>query len=156
MDPTKSLIPPLTQYFQTVYGSGDVRTAITDLRDIGPFVARIIADERTLNRYVFAWGEEVSQNESITLAEKLLGRKLELPHVSSEELEQQMQSAEGVLVHVLESRRSLWIRGDNTIANAKRPEYGEALDARELYPDFKPRTLEQLMREYIANVKEEK
>lgn len=49
---------------------------------------------------------------------------------------------------------SMWIRGDNTVANAKTPEYGSALDARELYPDLKPKALEEYVREiftYSAN-----
>lgn len=46
---------------------------------------------------------------------------------------------------------SAWLRGDNTLENAKRPEYGGALDARELYPDIKAHTLEELMYEYVAS-----
>jgi hypothetical protein len=41
----------------------------------------------------------------------------------------------------------MFIRGDNTLANAK---YLGYLDARELYPDFKPRTLEGYVEEAIA------
>lgn len=41
-----------------------------------------------------------------------------------------------------EYQYSLWFRGDNVVENAKKPEYGNALDARELYPDLKLRTLE--------------
>ena len=36
----------------------------------------------------------------------------------------------------LEYAYSLWIRGDNTVENAKKLEYGGALDARELYPEL--------------------
>ena len=42
---------------------------------------------------------------------------------------------------------SMWVRGDNTIENAKKAEYGSALDARELYPDLKPKSLEEYYRE---------
>ena len=45
---------------------------------------------------------------------------------------------------------SIWVRGDNTVENAKKPEYGEALDARELYPDLKLRTLEDYAKELYA------
>lgn len=147
--------PQLTQYSSTVWGTGDVRTAVSDLRDIGPIVARILSDKRTLNQYVFFGGEEVSQNDAVALAEKVLGKKLELEHVSGEELERSLQSAEGMLAYFLPYQYSLWIRGDNTIGNAKRPEYGGAMDARELYPDFKPRVLELLMREYVADLQED-
>ena len=36
-----------------------------------------------------------------------------------------------------ESLWSMWVRGDNIVENAKKPEYGNALDAKELYPDLK-------------------
>lgn len=35
---------------------------------------------------------------------------------------------------------SVYVRCDNTIENAKKEEYGGALNARELYPDFQPRS----------------
>lgn len=41
---------------------------------------------------------------------------------------------------------SLYVRGDNTVANAKKPEYGGALDARELYPHLKVTTMEEVAR----------
>lgn len=135
-----------------LYGSGDIKTAITDLRDIGPIVARILGDPRTVNQYVFIWTEEVTLSESIALAEKVLGKKLNLPRVSSEVLEQSTKSAEGIMTFVYQYARSLWVRGDNTIAKAKLPEYGGALDAQVLYPDFKLRTVEQVMREYAADL----
>ena len=140
----------------SVYGTGDVKTAVADLRDAARIVARILTDSRTLNRYVFIWAEEVSMNETIALAEKMLGRKLETPRVSADELEQRLRNADGLMTFVYEYQRSLWIRGDNTIANAKRPDYGSALDARELYPDAKLRSLEQVMQEYAADLKERK
>ena len=42
-------------------GNGDVKTGITDLRDVGRYVALIINDERTLNRFVFSFSEVLSQ-----------------------------------------------------------------------------------------------
>ena len=130
-----------------------MKSAITDRRDIGPYVARILLDDRTLNQYVFIWSEEVTINEAVSTAEKCLGKKLELPHISSEELEERLKTTDGISVlhhRRLEYMRSIWIRGDNTIANAKRPEYGSALDAQELYPDYRPRKLESLVAEFVA------
>jgi hypothetical protein len=42
---------------------------------------------------------------------------------------------------------SMFIRGDNSLENAK---YLGYLDARELYPDFKPRKFEACVKEAIA------
>ena len=139
-----------------LWGTGNVKTAITDRSDIGQYVARILADSRTLNRYVFIWGEEVTLNEVIALAEKALGKKLEFPHVSSKELDQRIENSEVYIHYALEFKRSMWVRGDNTIANAKRPEYGDALDVQELYPDFKPRKLESIMYEFASRLQKNK
>ena len=47
---------------------------------------------------------------------------------------------------------SIWFRGDNTMENAKREEYGSALDARELYPDVKVKKLEEYAKEFYGVV----
>jgi hypothetical protein len=44
---------------------------------------------------------------------------------------------------------SMWVRGDNTVENAKKEEYGNALDARALYPDVKA---EGYAKEYYADL----
>lgn len=54
-----------------------MKTAITDLRDIGRYVAKIIADERTLNKFVFCYGELLSQEETFGKVEELAGEKIE-------------------------------------------------------------------------------
>ena len=53
-----------------------MKTALTDLRDIGPYVARIIMDDRTVNRYVFCYGELLSQEELFAKMEELSGEKI--------------------------------------------------------------------------------
>ncbi|KAA8645441.1 uncharacterized protein ATNIH1004_006860 [Aspergillus tanneri] len=66
-----------------LYGNAGLATAITDLRDIGRYVARIIRDPRTLNQKVFAYGELVSQQGAAELLGKLSGEQIEFhDHVS--------------------------------------------------------------------------
>jgi nucleoside-diphosphate-sugar epimerase len=67
-----------------VYGSGDVKTLLTDERDMGRFVAKIIQDERTLNQKVFTWSDELSQNEVLKMIEEKTGEKVEVTHVRLE------------------------------------------------------------------------
>jgi hypothetical protein len=55
---------------------GTVPNLITDLRDVGRFVARIVTDERTLNQYVFAWGEEMTEKEIYSVMEEVSGENL--------------------------------------------------------------------------------
>ena len=85
MNISKSDNPEIEQLNLAAYESGNVKTAITDLRDVGRIVARILTDIRTINRYVFIWAEEISQNEAVALAEKVLGKKLEVWKAEYEE-----------------------------------------------------------------------
>jgi hypothetical protein len=64
-----------------ICGTGDVGTLLTDKRDIGRFVARIIQDPRTLNRKVFTWSDEISQNEVLRLIEAKTSEKVDFKPV---------------------------------------------------------------------------
>lgn len=64
-----------------IAGDGDVPFALTDLLDIGRYVARIIADPRTLNRMVFAYNELVTHSQLYDLLEEISGEKLERRYV---------------------------------------------------------------------------
>lgn len=46
-----------------IVGDGTVRFALMDMMDIGRYVARIVADPRTINRCVLAYTEVLSMNE---------------------------------------------------------------------------------------------
>jgi hypothetical protein len=64
-----------------ILGGGNVPCAITDLRDIGRYLAKIIVDERTLNRMVFAYNTVMSQNQIYDLMEEISHEKLERNYV---------------------------------------------------------------------------
>jgi hypothetical protein len=64
-----------------IVGKGDVKTLLTDKRDIGRFVANIIQDPRTLNQKVFTWSDEFSQTEVLNLIEAKTGEKVEVKQV---------------------------------------------------------------------------
>lgn len=55
--PSGKLNPVVTVPQNEIVSDGNVRSAVTDQVDAGRFVARIIADPRTLNKQVFAYGE---------------------------------------------------------------------------------------------------
>ena len=92
-------------------------------------------------------------NESIALAKEVPGRKLETLQVSADEPEQRLHDTDGIVASQCERMRSdadsmmtsvykyvrsLWLRGDNTTANASRPVCG-ALDVHELIQAIKIR-----------------
>jgi hypothetical protein len=49
---------------------------LTDLRDIGHFVARIVNDERTLNQYVYTWSDVLSENQIFAMTEEMSGERV--------------------------------------------------------------------------------
>jgi hypothetical protein len=55
---------------------------LTDLRDIGCFVTRIIKDPRTLNKYVATYSDVLSENEIFAMMEEMSGEVIERKHVS--------------------------------------------------------------------------
>lgn len=53
--------------------NGEARNLVTNRDHIGTFVARIVADPRTLNNAVIIWEDEVTQNAVHELGEELSG-----------------------------------------------------------------------------------
>lgn len=141
-----------------LHDDGTAPNLLTDLRDIGNWVARIIKDPRTLNQKVFAWSDELSQNAIFALVEQLSGEKVDSKLISASETEslvaQSKQALEAnpddimlrVGVWTEEYKLSKYIRRDNTQENAI---YLGYLDARDLYPDFRPITFEQCFKEIL-------
>lgn len=72
----------MTMSNDEIIGDGNKPSALTDLRDIGHYVAKIVSDERTLNRMVFAYDVVLSQNEIYDLLENISGEKIERKYVS--------------------------------------------------------------------------
>ena len=136
---------------EEIYGSGEQKSALTDLRDVGRYVARIIQDERTVNKYVFCYNELHSQLDTIAILEKLSGETVPRNFVSSEEIDADIaealpkiqggmdfRSSEGLVVAFLvvarQYVRSWGIRGDNTPEKAKELGY---VTSKELWPEMK-------------------
>lgn len=62
---------------------GSALCATTYLSDVGRYVERIIADSRTLNRMVFAYGEITTQRAAVDMIERLNGEKCQVQVVKS-------------------------------------------------------------------------
>ncbi|THV02728.1 hypothetical protein K435DRAFT_852578 [Dendrothele bispora CBS 962.96] len=112
---------------------------------------------------VFAWGEEITQQDLLEYACEYGGRYRErreqgLERPNAEITPKSTADLEAVLAEVKEKKlgtlaywdyyHSMWILGENTSEMAKLLEYGGALDARELYPVMKVRSLEDYAIEF--------
>ncbi|VUC34799.1 unnamed protein product [Clonostachys rosea] len=136
-----SLVAPC----QGLYGDGTTLSALTDSRDIGRYVARIIDDPRTLNNMVFAYSETLTQIQVYQTLERLSQEKLEYNYITKEALENRISLARDALNRAsaedYRARAALWnaeygyswgVRGDNAPERARFLGY---LDVKDLYPD---------------------
>ncbi|KAJ7687138.1 isoflavone reductase family protein [Mycena rosella] len=141
-----------------IYAEGTMPTMLADLRDIGLFVARIIKDPRTLNKFVITYSDVLSQNEIFGLMEEMSGEVIQRKYVSANELIDLRARHHATLkvepdnlpvrfASIKEDYMySKYVRGDNTPAYAA---YLGYLDASELYPDFQPRTFKHFVTELL-------
>lgn len=146
----------LLPYQQSIAGDGNTKYAITDISDIGKFTARIVIDPRTLNHYVFAYGELKTQNEIFSLIESLSGETVERTHVSAEEVAAAVVEGQGrkpeiatrefYELAVFQYLNTWGIRGDNEPGYAK---YLGYLLATELYPEMKGKPFLQYCNEVL-------
>ncbi|KAH7000339.1 hypothetical protein EDB80DRAFT_109974 [Ilyonectria destructans] len=141
-----------------MYGDGNLPSALTDLRDVGKYVARIIADPRTLNKSVFVYNEIWTQEQIFTLLEKGSGEKIPREYLSKEEVEATIEAANKRYYNeeslpnllglaVVQYANSVWLRGDNLPESA---EYLGYLSGKELYPDVETIKFEQYVAEVLA------
>ncbi|KAF2236177.1 NAD(P)-binding protein [Viridothelium virens] len=138
----------------TMPGDGNTPTLLTDLRDVGTYVARIIKDERTLNKFVVTYSDELSENEIFDIMEEVSGEKIERKYEILAKLEAASKAVDKdpgdvgsrfqMAIH--QYNYSKFIRGDNTLEMAK---YLGYLDVKELYPDFKPITFKEFAKELL-------
>ncbi|KAF5608476.1 isoflavone reductase P3 [Fusarium subglutinans] len=130
-------------------GDGNTPSAFTDLPDVGRWVARIIADPRTMNKMVFAYNTVLTMNQAYDMLEKASGEKTERSYISEAAVMEGVARAEVDCpspdsfdyfeVVKYQYFNALGIRGYNT------PEYARYLgyvDATEIYPDMKVTTPE--------------
>ncbi|KAK7455636.1 isoflavone reductase [Colletotrichum acutatum] len=155
--PSGRFRPVVEEYCTTrVIGDGKTRWALTNNRDIGNLVSRIIADQRTLNKMVFAYGEVMTQNEAFDILEKVSGETVYREFITKEEVQgiiSQGRMGKDIVINpkvgMAEYRNLLGIRGENT------PEYARYLgylDARELYPDVELTSFKDYVRGILQTV----
>ena len=143
---------------QRIPGDGNVPSALTDLRDIGRYVARAIVDERTLNQMVLVYNEMWTRNQIYDTLEKISGEKLPRHYEGIEVYQKRIEDGKEKLkdnptdfalgLQVISSQYLIsWgIRGDNTPEYAK---YLGYLTSKELYPDMEYIKFEDYLQEVV-------
>uniref|UniRef100_A0A0D2Y6E7 NmrA-like domain-containing protein n=1 Tax=Fusarium oxysporum (strain Fo5176) TaxID=660025 RepID=A0A0D2Y6E7_FUSOF len=132
-----------------IIAGGNNPSALTDVRDIGKYVAAIVSDPRTINKRVLAYSELKTQNEIHKLVEKVIGEKPEHTSMSKEQLDEQLAPFKGSKEHsqmrgIYEYWMSWGVRGDNTPENAV---YLGYVLAKDLYPSLQGRSLEEFIQD---------
>ncbi|PIL32965.1 hypothetical protein GSI_05083 [Ganoderma sinense ZZ0214-1] len=163
--PLRSQAPqPVKDMTWTVYADGSARTLLTHRERIGTYVARILADPRTLNQAVIVWEDEVRQGDAHALGERVSGEgdALNAKRIvaskdgivsavaGAKELlakDPVANAAAGMAQAWGEVQMCMFVLEENTLENAKRLGY---LDARELYPDIAPLSLEEYAKEFYG------
>lgn len=157
--PSSGKLDSAISFPETLIGAdGDVKFAGTDVTDIGKYVARIIADPRTLNKQVFAYSEVTTQNHFWNTMEALTSETIPRKYLSQKEAEDILAWAKETLAkdptnivaivkQALVSYAYSWaIRGDNTPEHAK---YLGYLIAKDLYPDVEAKPINDFIREIV-------
>lgn len=126
---------------------------------------------------MFAWGEEHTQEELFEVAHEFgdpnlkavpvrpltffIGHLHSVDHtaqMSPEDIGILLQKAkepdwDGTPLPLVEYHYNMWVLGENTVESAKKEECGGALDAQELYPDLKVKTLREIAPAYYGPFK---
>ncbi|KAL1759433.1 hypothetical protein FB107DRAFT_287665 [Schizophyllum commune] len=125
-------------------GKSSQPLAVTDLRHIGTYVARVLQDERTLNKRVFLWEDVTTLDEAWKIAEETFGEEitnLKKVQLAALRATTAPEAPYSIVLSTAEYGNSLYIRGDNTPEKAKA---SGALLFKELYPEVKTPTYKEL------------
>ncbi|TDZ58280.1 putative pinoresinol-lariciresinol reductase 3 [Colletotrichum trifolii] len=147
--PSGRLDRNLFLYSTAIGGNGDVPSARTDARDVGVYVARIIADPRTLNQKVLAYTDLRTQHELYNTVEKLSGEKLERKYRTAGEIDDgiaKTKDSNMMDYYQYTYQKSYDIMGENT------PEYARYLGylvGKDLYPDMEGISFEDFFQETL-------
>ncbi|KAH9933629.1 NAD-P-binding protein [Epithele typhae] len=141
----------------------DAKMLVTDLHRVGAFVARIVADPRTLGRKVVAYDDERAMADVWAVALAKSGAAEELAAgrvvVRPEDMEKWAAEAEARIAKDPTDREAYvqraWVGFMRSIVYLKESTVESALaegyvDVYELYPDLQKRPIEQLAEEFYA------
>ncbi|KAK7751454.1 hypothetical protein SLS62_006539 [Diatrype stigma] len=115
-------------------GDGNVPNALSDVRDIGKYAAKIIADPRTLNKFVLSYSEVFTFNQIYDLMDEVSVESIRTPLAEAKEkLKKDPTDFSAQWALMFNQYLDSWgLRGHNTPQYAK---YLGYLDVQDLYPE---------------------
>jgi hypothetical protein len=142
----------------SISGDGNLRSALTDIRDVGKYVEHIITDPRTLNKSVFVYNELLTQKQIFSMLEEASGETIFRDYITEKEVNDTIDAAmaryeqDPSPVNLLglsstQYARSIWFRGDNL---PQRALYLGYLNGKELYPDLEYVSFSDYVNELVA------
>lgn len=142
-----------------IAGTGDVPSALTDVRDIGRYFARIVRDDRTRDKYVLVYNEMWTQNQIWDALSKISGEEVPKTYDTVGSLEKDIAAAKAAVekdatdltpFYTLISKQysySWGVKGHNS------PEFARSLGyltSKELYPEMQYTGFEEYLRELVG------
>jgi len=131
-----------------IFGDGNMPAYMTALSDIGQYTAAIIEDPETIDKEVLISTSSSTQNEMISLWEDISGKEVEKEFVSTEQLDETINSStapESMLTRIFtQLHRSVWIKGEGN------KERNAVLNAVTRYPDIQPLSLKAYLTNFIG------
>ncbi|KAF8901814.1 hypothetical protein CPB85DRAFT_1377277 [Mucidula mucida] len=130
-------------------GDRQKKVVYSTVKSLALLVVRVIDDPRTLNQTVIACDGETNIDEAWAIAEKVSGEDFsDYTMVPDEDILARTKSNDVATQVIAQYANSLFLRGDNTLANAVAD---GVLVARDLYPDAPVFTIEEASKEFYAN-----
>ncbi|GER35559.1 isoflavone reductase-like protein [Striga asiatica] len=132
----------------TILGDGNTKGVFNYEQDIGTYTIKAVDDPRTLNKILYVRPSKniYSFNELVALWEKKIGKTLEKEYVSEEQLLKQIQESPIPFNIILAINHSIFVKGDQTYFEIE-PSFG--VEASELYPDVKYKTVEEYLDQFV-------
>lgn len=127
-----------------ILGDGNPKAVFVAEEDVATYTIKAIDDPRTLNKILYMRPPEntLSQNELVSLWEKIIGKTVERVYVPEEEVMRRIQEAPVPMNVAFAIVHSVYIKGDHTNFEIE-PSFG--VEATQLYPDVKYTTVEEFL-----------
>ncbi|KAJ3692491.1 hypothetical protein LUZ60_012841 [Juncus effusus] len=132
----------------TIFGDGNTKAVFVDEEDVANYTIKAIDDPRTLNKILYMRPPKntISQNELVSIWEKIVGEVFERVYLSEEEVMKRINEVPVPLNIPYSILHSVFIKGDHTNFEI---ESSFGVETTQLYPDYKYTSVEEYLNKLI-------